>query len=324
MNLRQLGRTDLRVSELCLGSMHFGRSVDERVAFAILDAFFNSGGNFLHSRGISPGWSFSGPAKSLSESVTGDWWKSRGIGRDSLVLATGISLCRPSTGGTNAFHRSVRESVAASLRRLQTDCLDLLVCDWTEALLPIEDTLDAFDSLMCAGMVNHIAVANFPDWRLVHAIGRSRVGYQHRIEGLQADYSLITRCGFEPETRALCREFGLGFIASSPLADGFLIKRDAADLLLNTQRRRFLDHRYGNPRSRSVYDEVHDLATAREATPAQLGLAWVLENPDVTSALIGVGTPQQFAELLAATAIELTFYEKMRLDDITSLEGMRL
>jgi aryl-alcohol dehydrogenase-like predicted oxidoreductase len=304
--------------------MHFGRSVDERTAFAILDAFFNSGGNFLQSRGISPGWGFAGPPKSISEAITGTWWKSRGIGRDSLVLATGISLCRPATGGTNAFHATVRESLGASLRRLQTDHLDLLVCDWHEGLLPIEDTLDAFDALVRAGMVHHIAMANCPEWRIVDAIGRSRVGYQHRFEGLQADYSLITRSGFESETRALCREYRLGFIASSPLAGGFLIKRDAAELLLNSQRRRLLKHRYGNPHCRSVYDEVHDLATAREATPAQVGLAWVLESPDVTSALIGVATPQQYAELLRATTIELTFHERLRLDEITSLEGLRV
>jgi aryl-alcohol dehydrogenase-like predicted oxidoreductase len=324
MKQRRLGRTGLYVSELCLGTMHFGRTTPERTAFAILDAFFNAEGNFLQSRGISPGWGFSGPSKSLSETITGDWWRSRGIRRDSIVLATGISLCRPASGGTNAFHRTVRESVGDSLWRLQTDHIDLLVCDWHEGLLPIEDTLDAFDALIRAGMVNHIAAENFPIWRTVDAIGRSRLGYQHRLEGLQADYSLITRSGFETETRELCREYRLGFIASSPLARGFLIKRDASELLLHAQRRRVLNHRYGNPYCLGVFEVVNDLAAARDATPAQLGLAWVLDSPDVTSALIGVGSPQQLSELLGATDIELTFHERKRMDDVTSLEGMRV
>ena len=324
MNLRRLGRTGLNVSELCLGTMHFGRRTDERAAFAIMDAFFDAGGNFLQSRGISPGWGFSVPPKSQSETLTGEWWRSRGLRRDSLVLATGISLCRPATGGTSAYHRTVRESVGASLRRLQTEHLDVLVCDWHEGLLPMDDTLDAFDLLIRSGMVNHIVAANFPEWRVVDAIGKSRLGYQHRIEGLQADYSLVTRSSFDCETRRLCAEYRLGFIACSPLAGGFLLKRDAASLLLDSQRRRLLSHRYRNPYCLSVFDEVSELAADRGKTPAQLALAWVLHNPDVTSALIGVGTPEQFAELLGATAIELTFHENNRLDDVTSIEGVRV
>jgi len=304
--------------------MHFGRAVDEGTAFAILDVFFDEGGNFLQSRGISPGWGVSCPPNSLSESITGNWWRERGIRRESLVLGTGISLCRPALGGSNAFHRSVRASIGDSLRRLQTDHLDLLVCDWHEGLLPIDDTLDACDALIRSGMVNNLIAANFPEWRMVDAIGRCRLGYQHRFEGLQTDYSLIARSGFESETRALCREYRLGFIACSPLAGGFLIKRDAAALLLHSQRRRFLSHRFGNPYCRGVFEEVNDLAAAREATPAQLGLAWVLDNPDVTSALIGVGSTAQVAESIAATAIELTFHERMRLDNVTSLQGMKV
>lgn len=324
MNLRRLGRTDLHVSELCLGTLHFGRTTDERTAFEILDAFFNADGNFLQSRGVSPGWGFSGPPKSLSEAITGRWWRRRGVRRESLVLATGLSFCRPAVGGINAFHRSIRTAVGDSLRRLQTDHLDLLVCDWHDGLLPIEDTLDAFDTLVRAGMVKHIAAANFPEWRIVDAIGRSRLGYQHRLEGLQADYSLITRSGFDQETRALCREYRLGFIARSPLAGGFLIKRDAAGLLLHSSRRRVLNHRFRHPYCGTIFEEVNDLALARDATPAQLGLAWVLDCPDVTAALIGVGSTAQLEELLGATAIELTFRERMCLDDATSLEGMKV
>ena len=324
MILRQLGRTGLAVSELCLGTMHFGRSVDARAAFGILDTFFDEGGNFLQSRGIAPGWGFSGPPNSLSESITGHWWRERGIRRESLVLATGISLCRPATGGTHAYHRSVRTAVGDSLRRLQSEHLDLLVCDWHEGLLPIDDTLETFDALIRSGMVNHIVAANFPEWRIVDAIGRSRLGYHHRLGGLQADYSLIARSSFEKETRALCDEFQLGFIACSPLAGGFLIKRDAADLLLHSQRRRVLSHRFGNPYCHGVFEEVNHLATTRGATPAQLGLAWILDHPDVTSALIGVGSTTQLAELFGAGKIELTFHERTRLDDVTSLAGTRV
>lgn len=324
MNQRRLGRTGLHVSELCLGTMHFGRRTDDRAAFAVMDAFFDAGGNFLQSRGIAPVWGFSGPAKSESETLTGEWWHSRGIRRESLILATGMSLCRPATGGTSAYHRTVRESVDASLCRLQTEYLDVLVCDWHDGLLPIDDTLEAFDSLVRSEKVNHIVAANFPEWRIVDAIGKSRLGYQHRIEGLQTDYSLITRSTFDSDTRELCGEYRLGFIACSPLAGGFLLKRDAAALLLDAQRRRLLNHRYRNPYCLSVFEELSELAADRGATPAQLALAWVLHNPNVTSALIGVATAEQFAEVLGATAIELTFHENTRLDDVTSMEGLRV
>lgn len=304
--------------------MHFGRRTDERTAFAIMDAFFDAGGNFLQSRGLSPGWGFSGPPKSGSEALTGEWWRSRRIRRESLVLATGMSLCRPATGGTNAYHRNVRESVGASLRRLQTEHIDVLVCDWHDGLLPVEDTLDAFDSLIRSGLVNHIVAANFPEWRIVDAIAKSHHSYQHHIQGLQADYSLVARTSFDGEIRRLCGEYRLGFLACSPLAGGFLLKRDAAALLLDAQRRRLLNHRYRNPYCLSVFDEISDLAANRGTTPAQLALAWVLHNPGVTSALIGVGAREQFAELLGATKIELTFHENTRLDDVTSIEGTRV
>lgn len=324
MILRPLGRSGLDVSELCLGTMHFGRRTDERTAFAIMDAFVASGGNFLQSRGLSPGWGFSCRPRSASEEITGRWWRSRGIPREALVLATGMSLCRPAKGGAIAYLRSARESVGASLRRLRTDHLDVLVCDWHDGLLPLEDSLEVFDSLTHSCMVNHIVAANFPEWRVVDAIGRSRLGFHHRIEGVQADHSLIARSTFDAETRRLCGEYDLGFIACSPLAHGFLMKPTAGTLLLDPQRRKLLHHRYRNPYCVSVFEEVSHLATDRGATVAQLALAWVLNNQDVTSAVIGVSTPEQLAELCAATAIALTFFEHTRLNDVTSMEGFRV
>lgn len=324
MNLRQLGRSGIQVSELCLGTMQFGRRTDAQAAFSIMDAFFSAGGNFLQSRGVSPGWGFGGSVISESESITGEWWRSRGISRESIVLATGMSFCRPAAGGTRAYHHVIGESVAASLDRLQADHLDVLVCDWHDGLLPIEDTLDALDSLTRSGMVRYFVAANFPEWRLVDALGKGRLRHEHRIEGLQADYSLVTRSNFGCETRRLCGEFQLGFMARAPLAAGFLLKHDAAALLLDVERRRFLSHRYRNPYCLSVFDELSELARVRGTTPGQLALAWVLNNPDVTSALVGVGSAEQLLELSGASGIELTFFEGKRLDDVTSVDGLRV
>src|SRR5688572_8980925 len=225
MNKRKLGRTNLHVSELCLNTTKFGWSNDEASSFDLLDAYYTCGGSFLQSLGFCPSSAAAQSVNSDSEDIVGRWHDSRGINRDGLVLATRISLFRPAYGGSVAFANLIRESCEHSLRRLRTTHIDLLVCDWDEHLLPIDDVLESVDILIRAGRVRHAVAAGFPPWRVFDSLPPSALGVHWRFEELQGEFSLRRRARFESEALAMCREHRLGFLARSPLAGGFLAQR---------------------------------------------------------------------------------------------------
>jgi aryl-alcohol dehydrogenase-like predicted oxidoreductase len=357
MNKRNLGRTQLRVSELCLNTAEFAWTNDEADAFALLDIYYAAGGTFIQSVGFcsdgalncqcggrvtaarlrasqalendptrAEACSCAGDSAGLascSEDFVGRWHKARGISRDKLVLATRLNLFRPVHGGAIAFANLIRESCEHSLRRLRTDHVDLLVCEWDENLVPVEDAVEAIDMLIRAGLVRHAGAGGFPPWRLVDSLHRSSGRNHGRFEALQSEYSLMTRARFEAEALAMCREHRLGFIARSPLAGGFLARRPVprrdvinADLWLN--------ERFGNHYGDSVRSVVAEIAAQRLVSPAQIALAWVLRNPHVTSALIAATTPDELGYLLDAVEIRLTDDETGALANVTTVQDYRM
>ena len=158
----------------------------------------------------------------FSEEVVGRWWQSRAIPRGQLVLATRLGLGRVREGVSMV--KFAQDCARASLRRLKTSYVDLLILEWSESFLPMNELMAVFDALVRGGFARYIGVANFPVWRVAEAIGRAPLGNHSRMEALQSDYSLMTRARFEPEAMALCREQRLGFLARAPLAGGFLVR----------------------------------------------------------------------------------------------------
>lgn len=299
MNKRKLGRTDLRVSELALDATHLPAGKDESSAFALLDAYHTGGGSFIQSDG------FSSPSRG-SEDLVGRWHTASGVKRDSLVLASRLHVRRPAHGGTVAFANHIHESLEASLRRLRTQYLDLLVCDWTDELAPVDDLLEAADRPIRAGLVRHVVAGGFPPWRVTDSIHRSAVRSYARFEAIQADFSLLTRAHSEPETFAMCREHRLGFIASSPLANGQLSRRPLSlRELINVDRNWRLEGT-DTQAGEAVRTALAEIADRRLASPGQIALAWVLRNPHVTSALIAASTPAELRQLIRTSEIILT------------------
>ena len=319
---RTLGRTGLKVSELCLGTMNFGWTTDESKAFAILDAYFAAGGNFIQATGYCPVTPMTAASTTFSEEVVGRWRNSRGIARSKLVLATRIHLGRAPDGVPPG--RFAQDCVRQSLRRLEVQYLDLVVIEWSDSLLPLHGLMDVFDALVRGGLVRYVGAANFPVWRVVETLGRAFLNNHSRMETLQSDYSLMTRAHFEPEAMALSQEQRLGFLARSPLAGGFLARGTGFGDRFNSSRRDWLEQRFGNAYGEAAQAAVADVALRHEASSAQVALSWVLHNPAVTAAVIGVQSVRQLNELIPATSLTLSHRDLEQLERATMVEEIRL
>lgn len=320
---RTMGRTGLNLSEICLGTLNFGWTTDEKTSFDVLDAYRDAGGNFIQTTSTTPEVLLPSASTSVSEERVGRWWRSRGIPRGDLVLATRIHVRQPA-GGDSSFNKRVRQACRESMRRLQTDYIDIVIFQWNDGLVPIRYTLEAFDHVVRAGLARFVGAANFPVWRVVDALGRAYLRNLCRMEAVQADYSLMTRAQFEPDAMALCQEQRLGFFARSPLAGGFLSRRYGLADLINSTRRDWLMERFGNAYGDAALATVGDVASRHEASSAQVALAWVLHNPAVTSAVVGVHSAAQLNELVQAGEFRLTDSDLDQLDAATVAEEVRI
>jgi aryl-alcohol dehydrogenase-like predicted oxidoreductase len=324
MNKRKLGRTDLHVSELCLNTASYG-FMDDADSFALLDTYYTCGGSFLQTVGTPlPHTATSERLELSSESTVGRWHEKRGLSRESLVLASRINFFRPAHGGSITFTNLIRESCERSLRRLRANHLDLLICDWADDLLPLDDVLEAVDMLIRAGLVRYAVAGGFPPWRVVDSLHRSRMRNHARFEALQSNYSLENRGCFGPEVLAMCREHRLGFLADSPLGRGFLLQRPTSVRELMNLDRDWKTERSASNVSDAVLQALADIADKRLASPSQIALAWVLSSPQVTSAVISGSNPRELRELSLAGKIILSPDEIATLADVPSRQQRTL
>jgi len=319
MDYRNLGRSGLKVSELCLGTMQFGWTTDETASLAVLDAYREAGGNFIDTADIYTTWHAAGLAGGgVSETIIGRWLKARG-GRADIILASKVrGRMTEGPNGEGLSRQRVLRCCDDSLRRLQTDYLDLYQCHWVDLTTPIEETLGALDDLVRAGKVRYIGASNYPAWRLMEALGQSdRHGYE-RFISYQPQYSLMERAGFEIEAMPLCRHHGLGVIPYSPMACGFLTGKyrrgQPPPIGARTQE---IVELYCHETGWAVIDALEEVARAHGKTVGQTALAWLLTNPVVTAPIIGANTAGQLRELLGAAGYRLDPGEMARLHDLT-------
>lgn len=313
MQRRKLGRIDLHVSELCLGTLNFGWHAGEATAFELLDRFHRAGGNFIQSCALGADDAFGPGATGVSESFVGRWLKTRAIPRHEVVLASRHSVV--STGTPGELFRvaaGIRRACEDSLRRLNVRYLDLLVFEWREGM-PMEETLVAAETLVRAGMVRHVAASTFPTWRVMEWLAHSLRRNLCRFEMMQDEFSLVSNAQVNSEAFALCRAHHLGFVARAPLAGGFLAERYAALPAPHSGRARHLRARYANPLARAALAELRAVAEARGVPPAVVAIAWVLAQPGVSAALVGPNSVTQLEGLLGATELDLCTSEVQRL-----------
>ena len=319
MDYRKLGRTGLDVSELCLGTMQFGWTADEPAAVAVLDAFREAGGNFLDTADIYTTWHGAGlKGGGVSEEILGRWIRAR-RNRADLVLATKVrGRMTEGPNGEGLSRARILRCCEDSLRRLQTDYLDLYQCHWADLATPIEETLGALDDLVRAGKVRYLGASNYPAWRLMEALWMSeRHGYA-RFVSYQPEYSLMERAGFELEAQPLCRHHGLGVIPYSPLAGGFLTGKYPRGVPppIGARAKAISEH-YLNPAGWAVLDALGEIGRAHGKTAAQTALAWLLTNPVVTAPIVGANHPDQLRESLGAAGYRLAPAEMAQLHELT-------
>jgi len=299
----KFGRTGLSVSRLCLGTMTFGGQCDEERSHAILDAAAEAGIDFLDTANVYP--MGGGPATAgRTEEIVGAWLKGK---RHRFILATkcaGQVGTQPWDRGMSRKH--ILDAIDASLRRLGTDYVDLYQLHNFDAATPIDEALEALDTVVRQGKARYIGVSNWPAWRIARALGRTEARQLSRIDSVQPRYNLLFRA-FERDLLPLCREEGIAVIPYNPMAGGLLSgKHDgAAPPMADTR----FSLRGGGARYQARYWHEQEFATiealrgvAREAgmSMATLAIAWVLSDPAITAPIVGATRPEQLADSLAA------------------------
>ena len=305
MEYRRLGHTGLQVSEMCLGTMQWGWTAGEEQACQVMDAFVDAGGNLIDTADVYSRWHPGNPG-GVSEQIIGRWMHDRG-NRQQIVLATkarGRMWPGPNGEGLSRIH--LVRACEDSLRRLQTDYIDLYQTHAYDAETPIDETMRALDDLQHAGKVRYIGCSNYPAWRLAKALWTSDKHDLARYDSLQPHYNLAHRDEFERELRSLCEEEALGVIPYSPLAGGFLTGKYRRDQIPDSARAEGIKSRYFNERGFALVEVLDRVARAHSATDAQVALAWLLHQPAVTSPIIGANSVQQLRETLQAIEIELS------------------
>lgn len=316
MEYRRLGRTGLKVSELCLGTMQWGWTASEEDGCAVMDAFVEAGGNFIDTADVYSRWVPGNPG-GVSEEIIGRWMQDRG-NRRQVVLASkvrGRMWNGPNGEGLSRAH--IVQACEDSLRRLQTDTIDLYQTHYFDADTPIDETLRALDDLVRAGKVRYIGCSNYPAWRLTQALWTSDKLGLARFDSLQPHYSLIHRAEFERELKPLCESLQVGVIPYSPLAGGFLTGKYRRDNMPDSARAGGVK-RYLNDKGFAILDVLDQVAQRHSATDAQVALAWQLAQPVITSPIFGANSLAQLEEILKATTITLSSEDVEELNQATT------
>lgn len=318
MDMRRLGRTGLKIAPFCLGGNVFGWTANEQTSFEVLDAYVASGGNIIDTADSYSRW-VPGHHGGESETIIGRWLKSRGH-RDQLVIATKVgSVMGDGPNDKGLSRRHIMASVDASLRRLQTDYLDLYQAHFDDPDTPLDETMDAFDDLVRQGKVRYVGASNYRAWRLTRALWESDRQRLIRFDSVQPEYNLMVRKSYEQDLEPLVQDQQIGVITYFSLAAGFLTGKYRPDQPLpQSVRAAQIQKRYMNPHGFQVLEAIDQVAARHQATPAQIALAWVMARPSVTAAIASATSVSQMQDLLQAARLRLTPDDMARLDQASA------
>jgi aryl-alcohol dehydrogenase-like predicted oxidoreductase len=317
----RLGRTGLQVSKLCLGTMTFGLQCDEKTSVAILDRALDAGITFLDSADAYPLGGTSETA-GRTEEILGRWLHGR---RHEVILATKcfapMSRRRWDQGNSR---KHILDAIDASLRRLNTDYVDLYQLHGPDPSTPIDETLRALEDVVRSGKVRYVGCSNFLAYQVARAIGRSEATGVVRFDSVQPRYNMLFR-EIERELLPLCAEEGIGVIPYNPIAGGFLSGKhnqaagpeEGSRFTLGTAADRYQE-RYWHDRMFQTVEELRPITAEAGMPMATMALAWVLANPAITSPIIGASRPEQLDDLVAAVDKPLPAELKTRLDELTT------
>ncbi len=320
MKYNLLGNTGLRVSELCLGTMTFGGkgmwtaigTLPQNEVDTLVKHSVEAGINFIDTANVY--------SEGLSEEMTGAAIRNLGLNRDDLVIATKVrGKMGSGPNDTGLTRKHILQQVDESLKRLQTDYIDLYQIHGFDPLTPLEETLSALDSLVNSGKVRYIGCSNLAAWHIMKALGISERNHLTKFVSLQAYYTIAGR-DIEREIVPLLTDQKLGLMVWSPLAGGLLSGKYGRHTSPEDARRVNFDFPPVNKeKAYDVIDVMQEIALAKKVSVAQIALAWLLHQPVVTSVIIGAKRTEQLGDNLKATEVNLTSDELARLNEISKL-----
>jgi aryl-alcohol dehydrogenase-like predicted oxidoreductase len=318
----KLGNTGLKVSELCLGTMTFLWTADEKTSFEILSAFVGAGGNFMDTADIYSRWAAGNPG-GTAELVMGKWLKATNTPRDQMIWATkGRSPMGDGPNEQGASRVHLVKALEDSLRRMQTDYIDLYQIHWPDYDTPHDETLRALDDMVSSGKVRYVGASNYPAWWLMKSLWVSDARNLVRYECLQPHYNLMHRAEFERELMPLCKDQKIGVIPYSPLAGGYLTGKYRQGQTVpggtrgenNARFKQWMESESGE----KAISKLEEIGSTHNKTITQTALAWLLSNPVITAPIVGANTVEQLNDVLGAAEYRLSEDEVSALNAITA------
>ncbi len=312
MKYNLLGKSGLAVSELCLGTMTFGKAVNEADSIHLINRFVELGGNFIDTADVYVG--------GRSEEIVGQAIKDK---RSEVVLATKVRMATsPGINGVGLSRKHIMDGIEASLKRLQTDYIDLYQVHVWDHATPIEETLRALDDLVSSGKVRYIGCSNFFAWHLMKSLSISEANKYARFVSLQPQYSLVSR-QMDREMMSLCLEENVAVIPWAPLGGGFLTGRYSR----NTPEEGRLTTKVGESswenraldKNFVILDALLEAAEKLGKTPAQVALRWLIQKKEITSPIFGISSHSQFEENMGSVGWEMPREIWDRLDQVSAL-----
>lgn len=317
MDKRKLGNTDLLISPIAFGGNVFGWTLDQDKSFEILDGFFAADFNFIDTADVYSRWVPENEGGE-SEKIIGNWMKARN-NRNKVILATKVGSDMGSSNGKKDLSKKyILEAVDASLKRLQTDYIDLYQSHYDDPDTPVEETLEAYDQLIRAGKVRWIGASNFSAERLKESLAASQRFSLPKYQSFQPEYNLYAREHFEKEYEQICQDNNIGVINYYGLAKGFLTGKYRSEADLGKSTRGGGIKEMLNDRGFKILKALDEVSEQYNSSPASVALAWLIAKPSVTAPIASVTSLTQLDDLVKAAALRLDVEDIMILDEASA------
>jgi aryl-alcohol dehydrogenase-like predicted oxidoreductase len=321
MNRRKLGRTGLETGPLIFGGNVFGWTADEAMSFQLLDAFVDAGLNVIDTADVYSMW-IPGNQGGESETIIGKWLKHSGK-RDRVLITTKVGVdinVKSMPGAVNLKPDYILREIEESLRRLQTDYIDIYMAHRDDETVPLEDSLAVFDQLLRQGKVRSIGASNYSADRFASALQVSADQGYARFETMQPWFNLYDRNMYEGELQDLCVQEDIGVVTYFSLASGFLTGKYRTEKDLEGKPRAYRVKEMMNPRGMRILWALDHVAREVDATPAQVALAWVMAQPGIAAPIASATNPKQLEELIGAAHLELPEVALAVLDEASAYD----
>ncbi|MDW9374727.1 aldo/keto reductase [Sinorhizobium meliloti] len=315
MEMRRLGRTGLSIAPLVFGGNVFGWTADEKTSFSLLDAFFDAGFNAVDTADVYSSWA-PGNRGGESEAIIGKWLKQSGRSRDSAVIVTKVgSELGPDRKGLS--RRWIMQAVEDSLRRLQTDYIDLYLSHWPDPDIPYDETLAAYDTLLSQGKLRAIGASNLDAQQMRDALDVAAAKDLPRYDVLQPEYNLYDRASYDGPLRNLCIAEEIGVITYFSLARGFLSGKYRSHKDLEGSARGGGVEKYLDGRGMRILGVLDEIAEETGAKQAEIALAWIIAREGVTAPIASATNPDQLASLVRSAELALPEEAIRRLNEVS-------